>query len=115
MSSSTVYAQLERSRYFQDQDGVLATSKREDESLELVLDWTDRLSSDTISSVAYADSGVTTSSKSNTTTTSTVTITGIGYTTITATLASGRILEWIVRFYDKEGPRSSDYDGSYGQ
>jgi len=111
MSSSTVVLPLERSRYFVDRDGVLSTSKREDEIMQLILDWTDQLGSDTISSVAYVDSGVTTSSKSTTTTKSTCNVTGVGETEITATLASGRSLQRVVRFYDAEGHKQADYTG----
>ena len=109
MSSSTVFRPLERSRYFTDRDGILSTSKREDDVIQLVLDWTDELGSDTISSVAYADSGVTTSAKSNTTTTTTCNVTKTGYTKITATLTNSRKLQKIVRFYQADGVRAVDY------
>jgi predicted RNA-binding protein (virulence factor B family) len=101
---------LERTRYFADDEGVLSTTKREDEILQLVIDWTDQLSSgETVSSVAYVDSGVTTSSASATTTTSTVTVTGIGETEITATLSNSRKLQRVVRFYAADGSRARDY------
>ncbi len=110
MSSSTVYLPLERSRYFRDADDVLSTSKREDEIIQLVLNWSDQLaSSETISSVAYSSSGVTTSGTSNTTTTTTASITGTGETEITVMTSTSRKLQMVVRFYDAEGSRAGDY------
>lgn len=110
MSSSTVVLPLERSRYFTNEDGDLSTSKRSDEIVQLVLDWSDQLASgETISSVAYEDSGITRSSTSNTTTTTTTNVTGTGYTEVTVTLSTGRKLQLVVRYYDSEGPGPSDY------
>lgn len=110
MSSSAVILPLERTRYFRDRDGVLATSKRYDEIVQLVLDWTDQLASgETVSSVAYEDSGVTRSSTSNTTTTSTTSVTGTGETEITVTTSAARKLQAVVRFYGAEGVRAGDY------
>jgi hypothetical protein len=111
MASSTVLVPLERSRYFSDQDGSLATVKREDEVLGLVIDWSDELGADTISSVAYADSGVVTSGKSSTTTTTTCSVSGTGEFEVTVTLASGRKLQRVVRFHAPEGVLlPGDYD-----
>lgn len=109
MSSSTVFQPLERTRYFEDNDGVLATSKHEDDEIQLVLDWTNYLGSDTISSVTYTDHGVTTSGKSNTTTATTATITKTGWTEIEVTMASGRTVTRQVRFYPIDGSETSDY------
>lgn len=105
MSSAVVILPLERSRYFRDRDGETATTKTEDESLLLGVDWTDMLAtSETVSSVAYVDSGVTTSGASLVSPVSTVVVTGLGETEITATLSTGRKLQQTFRFY----PRSSD-------
>lgn len=110
MSSATVYMPLERSRYFRDEDGALATTKREDEQLQLVIDWSDQLASgETISSVAYVDSGVTRSSTSNSTTTTTTTVTGIGETEVSVTTSAGRVLQQVARYYSPEGWRAGDY------
>ena len=109
MSSATVFMPLERSRYFRDTDGALATTKRQDEIVQLVINWTDYLASgETVSSVAYVDSGVTRSSSSATTTTSTTSVTGVGETEVTATLSTGRVLQQVVRFYGTDGA-ASDY------
>lgn len=109
MSSQTVILPLERSRYFRDHDGLLSISKRSDEIVSLPIDWTDQLSGETISSVAYVDSGVTRSSTSNTTTTSTTLVTGVGETEITTVTSGGRKLQMVVRFYDAEGVGVRDY------
>ncbi len=109
MSSSTVFSPLERSRYFRDEDGALATTKRQDEVLKLTLDWTDDLASaETVSSAAYVDSGVTTSSKSVATPQTLVTVSGVGEFEITVTLSTGRKLQRVVRYYPTDG-RISDY------
>lgn len=110
MSSATVILPLERTRYFRDKDDVLSTTKREDEIVDLPLDWSERLlSGETISSVAYDDSGVTRSNTSNTTTTTTDYVTGHGETEITVTLSTGRKLQELVRFYPQEGSIAGDY------
>ncbi len=110
MSSSIILDPLERSRYFRDRDGVLATSKAEDDDLRVVLDLTDYLASgETVSSASYADSGVTTSSKSVATPQVLFTVTGTGYTTVTVTMSTGRTVDRIVRFYDSGGAKAMDY------
>jgi hypothetical protein len=110
MSSATVILPLERSRYFVDRDGYLSTSKREDEKTTLVLDWTDQLASgESVSSVAYVDSGVTSSGAALTSPNSTIVVTGVGEVEVTATLSTGRILQRVVRFYDSAGARAMDY------
>lgn len=109
MSSGTVILDLERSRYFQD-DGALATSKREDEILTLSLDWTDQLATgESVSSVAYEANGVTTSGAALTSPVSTITVTGTGWVEVTATLSTGRKLQKIVRFHEADGPKALDY------
>lgn len=110
MSSFTHYRPTERTRYFPDEDGVMSTTKREDEILVLSIDWSDELtSSEAVSSMAYSDSGVTTSGASLTGNVSTVTVTGIGEVEVTATLDSGSKLQRIYRFYDREGSITTDY------
>jgi len=108
-SVQTFAAPLERQRYWQDQDGALSTSKRKDDAIQLVWNFTDKLGGATISSVAYADSGLTTSAKSNTTTAVTFTYTGIGETKLTITLSSSLKLIATLRAYDTEGVRQKDY------
>ena len=109
LASSTLYRPLERTRFFRDQDGVLSTSKREDDVVQVTIDYTDQLGGVTISSVAYADSGLTTSGKSATTTAITFSFTGIGETEITLTLSSGLKIVDKVRGYDVDGARPRDY------
>ena len=110
MSSSTVYEPLRRTRHFTDRDGVLSFSKAEDDELRVVLDFTDYLASgETVSSAAYADSGVTTSSKSVSTPQVIFTATGTGYTTVTVTLSTNRTVEKVVRFYNSSGTKALDY------
>jgi hypothetical protein len=110
VSSSTVILPLERTRYFRDADGNLSYSKREDEIVQVVLDWSDQLASgETISSVAYEDHGVTRSGTSNTTTTSTTSVEKTGWFEVTATLSTSRKLQRVVVFYGEMGARASDY------
>lgn len=111
MSSTTVYEPLRRSRWFIDRDGILSFAKMLNDDLRVVLDFTDYLASgETVSSASYGDSGVTTSSKSVSTPQVIFTATGCGYTTVTATLSTGRTVDKVVRFYDVGGPRPHDYD-----
>jgi hypothetical protein len=114
MSSFTVVLPLERQYYFTDRDGVLATVQRSDEIRTLSIDWTDLLAdSETVSSVAYTSSGVTTSAPSLATPVSTVTVTGTGELAITATLSTGRKLQRVLRYYEPEDTQqtySSDYE-----
>lgn len=110
MSSSTVILPLERSRYFTDSDGHLATTKRSDEIITLSINWGDQLASgESVSSVAYVDGGVTSSSASLSTPTSTITVTGTGELEITATLSTGRKLQRVVRFYAPDSEMVRDY------
>lgn len=103
----------ERNRWFQDAEGCWATSKREDEIIQMVIDWSEELaeigSSETIASVAYDDSGVTRTGTANTTTTTTDKITGTGQTEVTVTTSGGYKLQRLVRFYSQEGAAASDY------
>jgi hypothetical protein len=109
----TYYIKPRRIKYFTDRDGKMSQVKRYDEIVPLIINWSDELGSDTISSVAYSDSGVTRSSTSNTTTTTTTYVTGTGETEITLTLASGAKKQRVVRYYDQESHDTtsvSDYD-----
>lgn len=109
MSSATVFAPLERSRYFDDGDAA-ATSKRTEEIIELRYDWNDALKAgESVSSIAYADSGVTTSSPALAANISSCNVTGLGETTLTATLSTGRKLQRMFRYYPVDGCRTSDY------
>src|SRR3990167_9583328 len=108
-STQTVYQPLERTRWFRDREGVLSTSKHRDDIVQVIIDMTDQLGSDTVSSVAYTDSGLTTSAKSVASPLITFNITGIGETLLVVTLSNSRELNIKVRGYDVEGTRSADY------
>lgn len=114
MSSSTVILPIERiqrgdSRYFRYADGI-ATTKAEDDDIVLRLDWTDYLAaSETVSSAAYEDSGVTRSSTSVSTPVTITTVTGLGSTTVTITTSNSRTAEIVVYFLPKGGVRAQDY------
>lgn len=113
MSSSTVITGVPargQNRYFRYRDGW-ATTKAEDDDVQLRWDLTDELaSSETVSSAAYKDHGVTTSSKSVSSPVVITTITGWGYTIITATLSTGRTLERKFYYLAHDGaPMVSDY------
>jgi hypothetical protein len=110
MSSFADNEPLERQRWFTDDDGVRATTKRDDEKVAVPLDWSDALASgETISSVAYVTSGVTLASSSNTDTTTTTTVTGTGEFEVTVTTSASRILQRVRRFYSPSGQAGSDY------
>ena len=99
-------------RYFKYRDGY-ATTKAYDDEVQLRWDLTDELaSSETVSSASYADVGVTTSAKSVSTPVIICTVAKLGYTTITATLSTGRTLDRTFYFLEREGRvRPSDYRG----
>jgi hypothetical protein len=103
------YAPLERNRWFTDHDGARATSKTNDEIVEVVYDLGDQIGGDLISSVAYEDSGVTRTNTSNTTKRITTNVAGLGEFTATVTLSSGRKVERTWRFYGSDGARAGDY------
>lgn len=97
-------------RYGYDADGAILCVKRLNEVVPLIIDWSDRIGSVTISSVAYVDNGVTRTSTSNTTTTTTTYVNGIGETEITLTLSTGEIIQRVARFYEEEGGENTgDY------
>jgi hypothetical protein len=110
MSSTTFYEPLERNPWFDYEDGI-GMVKAEDDDIQVNWNLTDYLASgETVSSAAYEDSGVTTSSKSVSSPTITFTVTGLGYTTVTATLSTGRTVE--KTFYligPQESPVPRDY------
>ncbi len=113
MSSSTIITGEPvrgGNRYFEYLDG-LATTKAKDDELQVRWDLTDYLASaETVSSAAYEDSGVTTSSKSVSTPVVIFTVTGLGYATVTATLSTGRTVEQRFYFLAKDGaPLVRDY------
>jgi hypothetical protein len=113
MSSLSIILPLERTRWYTDRDGVVATTKRYDETIEVAVDWTDQLAtSETVSSVAYDASGVTTSGAALVSPVSTVTVGRTGDLEITATLSTGRILQRLLRFVEEQTAdegRESDY------
>ena len=110
MSSSTVFAPLDRSRYFKYRDGF-GTTKAQDDEVVLRWDLTDYLaSSETVSSAVWVDHGVTSSSKSVSSPVVIGTVTGTGYTVITATLSTGRTVESRWYYLQRDGePMISDY------
>ena len=84
-----------RERWFRDHDGIMTISKYEDSARPYTFDLANEeafAGGATLSSVTWAESGPTLSSKSNTTTTHTVTVTGTGTAIATATLSDGVIL-----------------------
>lgn len=110
MSVVSALLPLQRTRWFRDQDGNLATSKRYDEILGLSLDFTDQLAtSETVSSVATSVSGVTLTSATLATPVWTANATGVGTVEVTATLSTGRKLQLVVALYGTDQALSSDY------
>lgn len=101
---------LERQRWFQDQDGVMSTSKRDAEIIAVGLDFTDELASaETVASVALVNMGLTSASGILATPVYTLTVSGTGEAEVTATLSTGRKLQRVLRFYGEEGGATSDY------
>jgi hypothetical protein len=104
------YLPLERSRWFEDQDGAMATTMREDEIVPVIINWSNQLlSGETVASVAYSDSGVTRTGTALATPQTTDYVTGIGETEITITTSLARKLQKVVRTYSETGGSSSDY------
>ena len=105
------YLPLERSLFFADDDGALATAGREDGHVPVIIDWGNLLlSGETISSVAYDDSGVTRIGTALSGSRTTDYITGIGETEITCTTSLSRKLQKIVRIYAESSSVQADYD-----
>lgn len=93
MQTLTLRLPLWRNEWFTDYDGILTTTKREDETRVYVLDYTDWLNSgESVSSTTITSDGpVVTSSLSSPNLTLTVSKTG--YATIKATTSASRVLE----------------------
>jgi hypothetical protein len=90
--------------WFRDQDGAFATTKRSDETVQVTLDWTDRLASgETLSTATYQDSGVTRSGVSVSSPNTIATVLGLGEFEVTVTTSASRVLQQVVRFYDSRG------------
>lgn len=102
MSSSLIFEpgfgnSRQRNRWYWDGDAWATSVTDETEDIKITWDLTDYLAgSETVSSAAYADSGVVTSSKSVSSPQVIFTATGIGETKVTATLSTGR--EHVTRF-----------------
>lgn len=115
-SAATLYTTAERpgSDWFRDEEGVWSTSKHRDETKTYSIDWTDALASgETVSSVAYEASGVTTSGASLATPVSSVKVNGVGSMKVTATTSASRILVKTLRFYAEPlHRRVNDYNYS---
>lgn len=116
MSSSTIFAggfgaSRQNPRWQEDDDGALfAVLNKTTDDLAVVWDLTDYLASaETVSSAAYADSGITTSSKSVSTPQVRFTVTGVGETEVTATLSTGRQVTQRFRTYLTSVRRRTDY------
>lgn len=116
MSSSIVFEpgfgnSRQRGRWFWDGDAWATSVPDATDDLKVTWDLTDYLAgSETVSSAAYADSGLVTSSKSVSTPQILFTVTGVGETKVTATLSTGRthVSKW--RVYLADGARrGSDY------
>lgn len=90
---STYLIPLERKEFFLSPAGLPTWIKEDDEILLITLDWLDKLDGETISTSAWTDNGVTTSSASNTTTTASMTVTKTdGYSINKITTSGGRTL-----------------------
>lgn len=106
MSSSTVFEagfgdSRQNPAWQPDEDGVLfAVLGKNTDDLAVTWSLLDYLASgETVSSAAYSDSGVTTSSKSVSSPSVLFSITGIGETEVAATLSTGRVVTRRFRTY----------------
>lgn len=107
----TLYALPKRAPWRINELGEEEIIKRYDEIVSVVVDLADELDTDTISSIAWEDSGVTRSGVSNTTTTVTFLAAGTGYSVLTATTAAGAKIQKKLWFREPTGSGSeSDYD-----
>ncbi len=117
MSSSIIFApgfgtSRQNPRWQPDVDDVpFAVLNKETDDLAVVFDLTDHLASaETVSSAAYADSGITTSSKSVATPQVLFSVTGVGETEVAVTLSTGRVVTQRFRTYLAQGlSRTKDY------
>lgn len=111
-SSSTYRVKLERKHDFEDARGNISYSKRKDEIIKVTIDWTNELdtaNSETVSSAAYTDSGVTRSSVSVSSPNTICSVTGIGYFDVTVTTSTSRKLKKRICFYSIDDAKESDY------
>lgn len=109
--SFTDYHRQQRNRWFKDEDGAKATTKREDEKISVVIDWSQSFASgESIEDVVYADSGVTRSSTSNNGSVTTTIVTGLGEFEITVTTDAGHTFQQVRRFYGPTGLPRKMYD-----
>jgi hypothetical protein len=101
----------QRDRFWVDSDGALATTiAKSTDDIKEVLDLTDYLASgETVSSAAYSDRGITTSSKSVSTPQVLFTMTGYGDTEVQVTLSTGRVVTQLYRIYPMDGTMPRDY------
>lgn len=104
----------QRTRWWEDTDGAWATTLNDvDDSVKVTWDLRDYMDSDageSVSSVAFEDSGVTTSSKVLFQSQETFVMTGCGETKVTATFSTGRKLTRFFRIYETNAnPRLRDY------
>ena len=117
MSSAVIFAEgfgnsRQRNRWQRDEDGALFTSTPlVTDDLKMAFDLTDYLAgSETVSSAAYVDSGVVTSSKSVSSPQVLFTMTGWGETEVQVTLSTGRVVTQIFRIYPPQGRRNRTTD-----
>lgn len=102
--ATTHYRDLPRGRgFFRDRDGIPVIVHHPDEVNSYVVDWTDELGSETISTSAWTASGVTVSSAAISGTTTTANIKATGSVENKITTSGGRTLVQLLRF--REGPR----------
>jgi hypothetical protein len=110
MTSFATSSPLRRAVWFDDGDGVLATTKREDEVTPWSHDWTNDLASgETVASAAYADSGVTRTNEALASNVTSADVTGIGEFEVTVTTSTSRKFQRVFRYYSSEGISASDY------
>jgi len=90
--------------FYSDKSDRVYVLQDKDETLDYKIDWSAKLGSDTIDSVAYKTSGVTLTSSSNDTTTNTIWVTGTnGYVTSTITTSSTppRVRQRTIQFKER--------------
>jgi hypothetical protein len=93
-----------RREFFEDYDGIPTAVKREDEVRSYVMDWTEELEGETISTAVWTAKGATIDSDSNTNTTTTVTISDSGEAEVAVVTSGGRTLEKRFRWQSQDGP-----------
>ena len=101
--ANTLHLPVPDRRPFFEKNGQWYAYKDDDSAESYVMDWTQPLNGETISSVTFTASGVTLTSNSNTTTTTTMLITGSGGDVeIKATTSASRILVKTLNFLARE-------------